>query len=315
MSIVFFRITQSIYDMNKSDKIYAVGLGEILWDLFPEGKQLGGAPANFAYFAQILGAKSFVVSTVGDDDLGREIINQIESIGLTTDFVATDPAHATGTVSVALNSAGVPDFTIHQNVAWDYIPLTDGMLSLASRADVVCFGSLAQRSQISKEAIQAFLKVTRQECVRVYDVNLRQSYHDKETVQNSLEAATIVKLNEDELSVIADYCSLNGSEIEALTQLITRFDLKLVALTKGDKGSYLLTSDIHSELSAPSVQVVDTVGAGDAFTSALVIGYLSGQPIDLIHRNATILAAYVCTQKGATPSLPSSLMKKIVYLG
>ncbi len=288
--------------MAQRDKIVTVGLGEILWDLLPEGKQLGGAPANFAYFAKLLGAESLIISAVGNDSAGREITAQLDSIGLSTNLVAIDPEHPTGTVSVKLNSAGDPDYIIHEEVAWDYIPFMERVSAVAVEADAICYGTLAQRSPVSRETIRAVLRMTKTDCIRVYDVNLRQSYHDRLTIQDSFKAATILKLNEDELTVIVGYFTMSGTEKEVLDQLIKRFDLRMIAVTKGAKGSLLIGPDFYSELIAPVVEVVDTVGAGDAFTAALAVGYINGDPVDLVHRNAADLAAWVCTQKGAIPS-------------
>ena len=285
-----------------------VGIGELLWDLLPDGKQLGGAPANFAYHAQCLGANAVVASCVGDDDLGREILRQLDDNGLDVAHVATDARYPTGTVSVELDAEGVPDFTIHQNVAWDFIPASPELLDLASRADAVCFGSLAQRSPASRETIRRFLDATRAGCLRIFDINLRQAFFDEETIRRSLAASDVLKLNDDELPVVCGMLSIDGDEREMLARLLDEFSLRLVALTRGEKGSVLQTPDARSEHPgfAPD-QIADTVGAGDAFGAAVALGLLRGDDLDTISRNANRLASHVCSQPGAMPPVPESL--------
>ena len=278
-----------------------VGLGEILWDMLPQGKQLGGAPSNFAFHAQALGAESYVVSKVGNDHLGKEIVNQLDQIGLSSKHIAVDAERATGTVDVHLDMTGNPDFIIHQNVAWDYIHFDTSLKDLAQASAAVCFGSLAQRSEISRDAIQSFLKFTPQECLCVFDINLRQSYYDQKIVIDSLTHANCLKLNEDELPVVAQICSLHGTEDDMLAALLNEYNLLAIALTKGAQGSRLYTAQEDSFLPATKVTVIDTVGAGDAFTAMLVMGLLKRLPLRTIHQYASKLAAYVCTQKGATP--------------
>ena len=289
-----------------------VGLGEILWDLLPQGKQLGGAPANFTYHAQILGATGFPVSAVGNDILGMEIRKKLKTKGLDDRYVSVLDNRSTGTVSVKLDEQGVPDFTIHKNVAWDYIPWSDTLQDLARKADVVCFGSLAQRSECSRSTIIQFLRQTRHDCLRILDVNLRQNYHTAGILKYALGVADILKLNEDELPVIASYFDLRGSELDMITALIETNNLRMVVLTKGAGGSLLQTESDVSELAAPAVAVVDTVGAGDAFTAAVAVGILKGLPLKLLHQRANKLSAFVCTQKGAMPSLSEKLLQEIL---
>jgi fructokinase len=289
-----------------------VGIGEILWDLLPEGRQIGGAPANFAYHAQSLGGKGIVVSAVGDDDYGHELKQKVVQAGLDPTFLAIDKHHPTGTVTVQLDDAGIPDFEIHENVAWDHIPFSEDLKALAEQTDAVCFGSLAQRSTISMKTIIAFLDLLPADCVKVFDVNLRQTFYNEQIIKASLSRSNIVKLNEDELPVVANICDVTGSEIDALTSLLELNDLDLIVLTKGSHGSILVSPEDHSILNAPSVDVADTVGAGDAFTAAVVLGLIRNLPLGVIHRNATMLSAYVCTQRGAMPVLSDALIKELI---
>jgi fructokinase len=288
-----------------------VGLGEILWDLLPGGKQLGGAPANFAYHAQVLGADSCVASSVGDDPVGKEILDQLQTLGLDTRFIMQDPGHPTGTVSVTLDENGVPNFTIHEQVAWDFIPLTDNLLKLARECCAVCYGTLAQRSPASRSTIRQFLKETDENCLRVFDINLRQNFYDRDTVLDMLYLSVCLKLNDEELPVVARFCDLKGTESELLSALIKKYNLDLIALTKGKASSRLFTEADDSQLSAPAVTITDTVGAGDAFTAALVVGMLNGLPIREIHAHATKLAAFVCTRPGATPRIGIELKEHL----
>jgi len=183
-----------------------VGIGELLWDVLPQGKQLGGAPCNFAFHAMQAGFDSQVISAVGADENGTEILGVMDQLGLKQDFVQIHSAYPTGTVTVLLGDEGIPEYTIHENVAWDYITWTRKLESLAAEVEAVCFGSLAQRNEVSGGTIQRFLEATRPECLRVYDINLRQSFYDKNTLVRSLELCNILKLNEDELPVLAGFC-------------------------------------------------------------------------------------------------------------
>ncbi len=280
-----------------------VGIGEILWDILPEGKQLGGAPANFAYHARALGARSCILSAVGDDPLGREIIEHIRRTGIDPKYIAVDAQYPTGTVTVRVDAKGVPSFIIHKGTAWDNIGFPDNAIALAADADAVCFGTLAQRSEISKKSILSFIKSVPADRLRIYDVNLRQEYYSEEIVRESLRQCNVLKLNKQELTVVADILSIGGSETEILRRIIRDYDLRLVALTLGEEGSRLVSPGGDSFLDAQKVQVVDTIGAGDAFTAALTIGLLQRSPLRLIHENAARLAGFVCTWKGAVPEM------------
>ena len=289
--------------MGDSNRKCVAGVGEILWDMLPSGKQLGGAPANFAYHAQLLGAKGYPVSAVGDDALGHEIINVLRDIGLEDQYVAILSNFPTGTVTVDLDEAGKPDYTIHEGVAWDYIPFTDDSRHLTSRLDAVCYGTLAQRSSESRRTIHQFIDSVGDGCLRVYDVNLRQAFFSAELLRETLAVSDVMKLNDEELPIAGELCGLSGDEDELLHGFLNNFGLELIALTKGGQGSRLYAQGRESSLSAPAVEVVDTVGAGDSFTAALVVGLLNNYPIGKIHQNATNLAARVCAHKGATPRL------------
>jgi fructokinase len=278
-----------------------VGIGEILWDMLPGGKQLGGAPANFAYHVHAQGLPAVVVSSVGQDALGQEVRDRLAELSMETGYINISPDYPTGTVTVKLDASGLPDYTIHENVAWDYIGWRDELAELAARTTAVCFGSLGQRSPVSRTTIQRFLRETPSDCFRVFDINLRQSYYSVEVIADSLTAASVLKLNHEELPVVASLFSLNGSPPEILQALLSRFALDLIAVTRGGEGSLLATADGVLEHPGYSVAVVDTVGAGDAFTAALVAGLLRGESLEAIHDSANRRAAAVCTHAGAIP--------------
>ncbi len=279
-----------------------IGLGEILWDMLPEGKQLGGAPANFAFHAHALGATAYPVSAIGADALGRAMLEKLHHIGLSTQFVQLC-GHPTGTVDVTVDPEGKPTYVIREDVAWDFIEWNEGMRELARRADAVCFGSLCQRSPESRATIARFLDDTRPECLRVFDINLRLAYFTREVVGESLARASVLKLNDEELPVVAELLGLAGGEEEVIDELIHRFSLQLVALTKGPRGSLLKSPAGSSAHPGVHVEVVDTVGSGDAFAAAVVVGRLHGDSLDEINAAANMLAARVCAAQGATPVL------------
>lgn len=295
--------------MNKAYKV--AGIGEVLWDVLPEGKQLGGAPCNFAFHALQAGLDSFVISAIGQDKDGEELLQVLDTLGLNTTFVQATNNYKTGTVSVQLDERGNPDYTIHENVAWDHINKSEALNALAWELDATCFGSLAQRNRVSMATIRDFLDSTRPECLKVFDINLRQRYYTKETIQRSLEFANVLKLNDDELTVLRAFFGYRGDEESILKQLLKEFDLKLIAYTKGAKGSILLRQDDISYSDVPNVKVKDTVGAGDSFTAFLVAGMLNNLELKVIHRAAANVASFVCTQHGATPTLPKELIEII----
>jgi fructokinase len=280
-----------------------VGLGELLWDLFPAGEQLGGAPANFAYITSLLGDKGIPASRLGQDSLGAAAIGRLEELGLSTEFIQKDSDHPSGTVKVEVDRAGQPRFEISESVAWDFLEWTPQWQKLAQQADAVCFGSLAQRSGPSHTTIRRFLQALRKNAVRVFDVNLRQSFYTVEVLAESLKLATIVKLNHEELPKIVRLFELESrSEEDSARQLLSSHEVELVCVTRGSGGSLLVSADQRSEHPGFKVKVADTVGAGDAFTAALVHGYLRGTSLPLINETANRVGAWVASQSGATPA-------------
>ena len=284
-----------------------VALGEVLWDLLPEGKMLGGAPANFAFHAHALGAESRLVSRVGDDRLGREILQRFSAKGLPIDGLQVDAAAPTGTVSVHLSDDGQPHYIIHEGVAWDAIAANPEAMSYVGGADAVCFGSLAQRSEASRETIRALVAATPSDAWRIFDINLRQDYYARETIETSLGLANVLKLNETELPVLAEMFGLTGESRDQLAALAARFDLRAIALTLGAGGSLLRVGETFSAHAGTPVRVRDTIGAGDSFTAMLSLGLIAGWPADQINERANAIAAFVCSQSGATPDLPEEL--------
>ena len=275
-----------------------VGIGEILWDMLPSGKALGGAPANFAYHATRLGEEGWAVSAIGPDALGREIMDIVAEKRLKNLISITDKP--TGTVQVELDAKGVPTYTIMEDVAWDNIPFTPEMETLARRADAVCFGSLVQR-MASRESVLRFLRATRPETLKVFDINLRQHYYSRDVLEESLKLADILKINDEEIRIVAALFGLGGDDAAACRALIDRYALRLVILTKGADGSEVITTDEVIPQPAGETKVVDTVGAGDSFTAAFVVAYLQGKPLAEAQRLASDTAAYVCSCKGAMP--------------
>ncbi|OIQ49587.1 2-dehydro-3-deoxygluconokinase [Pseudodesulfovibrio hydrargyri] len=286
--------------------ILAVGLGEILWDVLPDTRMLGGAPANFAYHVNALGGAGVPVSRVGDDDLGREALSLLVRRRLNIDAVSLDPDHPTGTVDARVDADGVATYVFPDDVAWDFLALDQSALTLAARADAVCFGSLAQRAETSRRAIHRFLGAANK-ALKVFDINLRQDFYTPEILSASLDAADVLKINDTELGVVTSLFSLPPGERPALRALMARHHLDLAVLTRGGKGSLLLSPDAVSDLSGEPVEVVDTIGAGDAFTAALVLGHLQQWPLDRINRYAAKVAAHVCSQPGAMPEMPEAL--------
>lgn len=297
------------YALSRQAKPIVTGIGEVLWDELPAGKALGGAPANFAYHARALGAEAFIVSRVGQDAAGDEILRQLEAKGMPTDYIARDPDHPTGAVSISLDAGGKPTYTIHKNAAWDHIRLSPRTLELARRTDAVCFGTLAQRSETSRSAIHSFLKATAAGALRIFDVNLRQDFYDREIIDSSLRLTTILKLNDEELPVLADLLAIEGDPLTVIEALTHRYRLRAAALTRGAGGSLLYAGDRFYAHHGYAVNVVDTVGAGDAFAAALALGFLQDLDPDAINDRANRLAAFVCSQAGAMPPVPEDLLE------
>ena len=302
--------------MNFAMNFNVIGVGEVLWDLLLTGPQLGGAPANFAYHAHALGANAQLITRVGKDDYGREIIRRFHEMGLQETTVQIDETVPTGTAKVALSGDGLAHFTIQENVAWDFIAATDEAVAVARRAHAICFGSLAQRCEVSRSTIQCLVAATPPDALRVFDINLRQQFYSRDVIEQSLQLANVLKLNDDELPRLADMFGLTGSTKDQIGRLARTFGLRLVALTRGPNGSLLYQKDSDnndarwSDCPSRPVKVVDTVGAGDSFTAAMVMGLLRKMDLDEINAIANEVARYVCSQPGATPVLPIEFARK-----
>jgi fructokinase len=288
-----------------ADQHQVFGLGEVLWDLLPQGKQLGGAPANFAYFVSALGARAFLVSRVGQDELGGVTLERLQALGLAIDLITRDPEHETGKASVELNEAGVPRFVIHSPAAWDFIPASAITLNRLASASAVCFGTLGRRCEVSRASVREMLLSVPRSALRIFDVNLRHPFYSEDLITEGLGLANVLKINESEMSVLSDLYAIKGGEVDRLRALGDRFGLQVVAMTSGSEGSIIIQGDCVSRHAAIATEVKDTVGAGDAFTAALVIGLLEGYDLDRLHRRAARLASYVCSQTGAMPRLPA----------
>lgn len=290
-----------------------VGLGEVLWDLLPSGKQMGGAPANFAYMSNVLGDRGVVASRIGADDLGREAEQALNTLGLECSLLQKDAEHATGTVRVRVDAAGQPDFTITENVAWDFLEWTLDWADLARTTEVLCFGSLAQRSPVSRATIRRFLEAAPASTLRIYDVNLRQSFFSRETLHESMQLAHIVKLNDLELPQVARILALGGETAEDHARsLLERYGLRLVCITRGAHGSLLMSERQVATHNGLAVRVADTVGAGDAFTACLAHFYRRGASLSEINDVCNRFAGWVATQVGATPSTNSRQLEEIL---
>ena len=293
-----------------------VGLGELLWDLFPKGKQLGGAPANFAYITALLGDSGIVASRVGDDRLGQEALWHLKSSGLDVSRVQRDPTHPTGTVKVEVDLRGQPEYHISENVAWDFLEFSEDWISLARATHAVCFGSLAQRHSVSRATIRAFLSALPSFAIGIFDVNLRQSYFSGDLLRDSARHATILKLNHEEFPRFLDLlrCPLKGSgrsDIFAARWLCRELGIRLVCITRGPAGSALITAESHHEHPGFSVKIADAVGAGDAFTAALVHHALRGSSLAAMNAAANRMGAWVASQEGAMPAADPEILREV----
>ena len=292
------------------NKRYVVGLGEVLWDVLPEGKKLGGAPANFAYHAgQFLGMNNTIaVSALGEDKLADETIEALREHGLHD--LLPRVRYPTGTVQVQLDEQGIPTYDIKENVAWDNIPFDDDIAEIARNCRAVCFGSLAQRNVVSRETIQKFLDATPPDCLKIFDINLRQQFYTQEILRESFQRCNILKINDEELVLIGRMFGYPGLDIENKCWLILgKYNLDMLVLTCGTNGSYVFTPGHVSFQETPKVKVADTVGAGDSFTGSFVGSILNGKSVPEAHRTAVQVSAYVCTQNGAMPTYPEELLK------
>lgn len=283
-------------------------MGEALWDVLPEGKKIGGAPANFAYHVSQFSLPSCVVSAVGEDTLGKEITENFTSKGL-NQLIAEVP-YPTGTVQVEIDQAGVPQYEIKENVAWDNIPYTERLETLAQKTKAVCFGSLAQRNVVSRNTINSFLDAMprTEDSLVVFDVNLRQGFYNKEILCNSMKRCNILKINDEELVTVSRMFGYPGIDLQDKCWiLLGKYNLKMLILTCGINGSYVFTPGNVSFQPTPKVEVADTVGAGDSFTAAFIASILKGKSVQEAHSRAVRTSAYVCTKKGAMPILPPEL--------
>ena len=291
------------------NKPIVVGMGEALWDVLPDGKKIGGAPANFAFHAGQAGMDSRVVSAVGNDALGEEALATLEGKGLNIDAVARVD-FPTGVVNVSLGEQGIPQYDICEGVAWDNIPFTPALANLASQAQAVCWGSLAQRNEVSRKTIFSFLDAmpSDEACLKVFDINLRQQFYTLEIIEASCRRANVLKINDEELVLVSEFLRLGAGSPEVLCRsLMERYGLRILVLTCGANGSYVFTPVETSYRVTPKVQVADTVGAGDSFTATLVGELLRNTPVGVAHEHAVEVAAYVCTQQGAMAEWPDSL--------
>lgn len=289
---------------------YVIGIGEALWDVLPDGKKLGGAPANFAYHTGQFDHQTLAVSAIGNDKLAEETLHALDERGL--QYIMPRVPYPTGTVQVVLDDEGVPTYDIRENVAWDNIPLTDEMLTVARNACAVCWGSLAQRNVVSRETIRRFVHATPEESLRIFDINLRQTFYTKEIIKESLKLCNVLKINDEELVSIGRMFGYPGLDMENKCWLILgKYNLNMLVLTCGVNGSYVFTPGCMSFQETPKVEVADTVGAGDSFTGSFCAAILQGKSVCEAHRIAVEVSAYVCTQNGAMPRLPEQYLRQI----
>ena len=290
--------------MTTMNKKYVVGLGEALWDVLPEGKKLGGAPANFAFHAGQFGLDAIAVSALGEDKLAEETLEQLNEKGL--NYVMERVPYPTGTVQVELDDNGIPTYNIKENVAWDNIPFSAEVENVAKNTLAVCWGSLAQRNVVSRDTIYKFLDATPKDCLKIFDINLRQNFYTKEVIQESIKRCNVLKINDEELMQIGRMFGYPGLDIENKCWLILgKYDLDMLVLTCGVNGSYVFTAGQISYQETPRVEVADTVGAGDSFTGSFCAALLSGKSVKEAHELAVQVSAFVCTQNEAMPDVKS----------
>ena len=285
-----------------------IGMGEALWDVLPDGKKIGGAPANFAYHVKQFGLDSCAISAIGDDALGNELVERFDEKDL--DYHLDRVPYPTGTVLVELDTDGVPQYEIKENVAWDNIPFTESLERIAKETKAFCFGSLAQRNVVSRETINRFLDAIPEsnDPLIVFDINLRQNFYTKEIISNSIRKCNILKINDEELVIVSRLFGYPGIDLhDKCWILLGKYNLKMLILTCGINGSYVFTPGNVSFMPTPKVEVADAVGAGDSFTAAFISSVLKGKSIEEAHRCAVNTSAYVCTQNGAMPVLPKEL--------
>jgi len=290
-------------------KSYIVGIGEALWDVLPEGKKIGGAPANFAFHMSQFGYDAIAVSAVGNDDNGRELRDTLQNRGMK--FLLPELDSPTGTVNVTLDDAGIPQYVITEDVAWDRIPFTGESEAIARNTVCICFGSLAQRSPVSRESIKRFIDLMPAGSLKILDINLRQHYYGKEVIESSLTRCDILKINDEETQTVARLFGLEPDMEHVCRRLKEDYALSAVILTCGAAGSRVYYGDEVSVLPTPKVEVADTVGAGDSFTAGFCAALLAGCSIARAHAAAVETSAYVCTQNGAMPLFPDRIKDMI----
>jgi fructokinase len=298
-----------------------LGIGELLWDIVPDGMRLGGAPANFAVMAGRLGNHAAILSRIGRDDLGRQAIDRLDPMPVETGFLQVDQLHETGRVTVSLEG-GEPHYTIHEPAAWDFLQLSDEWVQLVERADAICFGSLAQRNQQARQTIQTLTAEASSSCIRVFDVNLRTPFYSAEVLEESLELATVVKMNDAEAPLVLDLLDLAIEEAPvtgetlstaeylraAAERLLGEFpSLQMVAATRGSRGSLLVARDEWDEHPGFPVKVADGIGAGDAFTAAMTHYMLRGADLATLNQAGNRWGGWMASQSGAMPALPDAV--------
>jgi fructokinase len=295
-----------------NQKFTVAGIGELLWDIFPHRSRIGGAPANFAWHCGQLGAEAYPISCVGTDTLGNRMRSDLAALNVVTTYIMPLEEYATGQAKVTFGTDEKPNYEIVTDAAWDHLRLTQPLIQLAKKLDAVCFGTLSQRSRKSRETIQSFIQAMSSNSLKIFDVNLRQSFYSKELIEQSLQLANVLKLSDEELPVLTEMFELSGSLNNQLQQLRTRFDLRLLVYTRGAEGSLLVSAQTMDDAPGFASEVVDSVGAGDSFTAAICMGLLNGLPLDQINYLANRVASFVCSQVGATPILPEQLHPQTV---
>ena len=292
-----------------SKKFRIIGIGEILWDVFPTGKQLGGAPASFAYHVSAQGNEGIIISRIGNDELGNGVINCLKGVGLVTDYIQIDGNKPTGTVEVKIDDSNQPDYIIKEDVAWDFLEWSPDFKLLLKSVDAVCFGTLSQRNIVSRQTILKFLSGVKNDIVKILDINLRQNFFNEQVIEESLRLSDILKLNSSELEILGKLLEINEKydEKDLCIFLISKYKIKLICLTKGEEGSILINENSFHESPAYPYLVVDRVGAGDAFTAAMIIQFLKGNSLDIINDYANKLASWVTSKSGGMPIYDSDI--------
>lgn len=294
--------------MNQRKQHVIGGIGELLWDVLPDAEVIGGAPVNFAYHVTALGARGLPITTIGRDARGEKALVELQQRGVDVAAISINSDYPTGFVSVVLKKGGQASYVFPDQLAWDHLLINEYAAQLQTSLDAICFGTLAQRSDHARRVIGNYLDGLRPETVKVFDINLRGTFYSLRVIEDSLGRADILKLSEEELPILADLLALQGPPEDWLELLIQRYNLAMVIFSRGDKGSLLRTADTLSDHPGIATEVKDTIGAGDSFTAAAIIGYLRGLPLDVINAQANRVAAYVCSQQGAMPYLPEFLL-------